>query len=87
MLTKRDLITDRLNEIIRWSTNLATLENAIAKEADGETYSLTTNILRGLNLSGFAQGLIPVSNVTGEGMVNLESALSRTINFGEEVED
>ena len=87
VLTKRDLITDRLNEIIRWSTNLASLENAIAKEADGETYSLTTNILRGLNLSGFAQGLIPVSNVTGEGMVNLESALSRTINFGEEVED
>lgn len=87
VLTKRDLITDRLNDIIRWSTNLATLENAIAKEADGETYSLTTNILRGLNLSGFAQGLIPVSNVTGEGMVNLESALSRTINFGEEIED
>ena len=86
-LTKRDLIGDRLNEILRWSTNLATLETAIAKEADGDTYSLTTNILRGLNLSGFAQGLIPISNVTGEGMVNLESALSRTINFGEEVED
>jgi hypothetical protein len=31
--------------------------------------------------------LIPVSNVTGEGMINLESALSRTINLGEEVED
>ncbi len=87
VLTKRDLIGEKLNEILRWSTNLAALENAIAKEADGETYSLTTNILRGLNLSGFAQGLIPVSNVTGEGMVNLESALSRTINFGEEVED
>ena len=86
-LTKRDLIGDKLNEILRWSTNLASLENAIAKEADGDTYSLTTNILRGLNRSGFAQGLIPVSNVTGEGMVNLESALSRTINFGEEVED
>ena len=86
-LTKRDLIGDKLNEILRWSTNLASLENAIAKEADGDTYSLTTNILRGLNLSGFAQGLIPISNVTGEGMVNLESALSRTINFGEEVED
>ena len=86
-LTKRDLIGDRLNEILRWSTNLASLENAIAKEADGDTYSLATNILRGLNLSGFAQGLIPISNVTGEGMVNLESALSRTINFGEEVED
>jgi len=86
-LTKRDLIGDRLNEILRWSTNLTALENAISKEADGDSYSLTTNILRGLNLSGFAQGLIPISNVTGEGMVNLESALSRTMNFGEEVED
>jgi len=50
-------------------------------------YSLTTNILRGLNLSGFAQGLIPISNVTGEGFVNLEGALSRILNLGEEVED
>jgi hypothetical protein len=81
------LIAEKLKDIIRWSTNLKALEEAISKEADGETYTLTTNILRSLNLGGFAQGLIPVSNVTGEGMVNLESALSRTINLGEEVED
>jgi hypothetical protein len=87
VLTKTDLIGDKLNEILRWTTNLSVLENAISKESDGDTYSLTTNILRGLNLSGFGQGLIPISNVTGEGMVNLESALSRIINFGEEVED
>ena len=31
--------------------------------------------------------LIPVSNATGDGMVDLESALSRIINLGEEVED
>ena len=87
VLTKTDLIADRLKDILKWSTNLSALESAIAQEVDGDTYSLTTNILRGLNLSGFAQGLIPISNVTGEGMVNLESALSRTINLGEEVED
>ena len=87
VLTKTDLIAEKLKDIIRWSTNLKALEEAISKEADGETYTLTTNILRSLNLGGFAQGLIPVSNVTGEGMVNLESALSRTINLGEEVED
>ncbi len=87
VLTKTDLIADRLKDILKWSTNLSALEGAIAQEVDGDTYSLTTNILRGLNLSGFAQGLIPISNVTGEGMVNLESALSRTINLGEEVED
>ena len=87
VLTKTDLIGEKLKDILKWSTNLSALENAISQEADGETYSLTTNILRGLNLGGFAQGLIPLSNVTGEGMVNLQTALSRTINLGEEVED
>ena len=87
VLTKTDLIGDRITEILRWTTNLKTLENAISAEADGETYVLVTNILRSLNLSGFAQGLIPVSNATGEGMVNLESSLSRILNQGEETED
>ena len=87
VLTKTDLIGNKLREILSWTTNLKVLEDAISKEADGETYTLTTNILRGLNLGGFAQGLIPISNVTGEGMINLESALSRIINLGEEVED
>jgi len=86
VLTKTDLIGDKLKNILEWSTNMRALENAIAKEADGDTFSLTTNILRGLNLGGFAQGLIPISNVTGEGFVNLEGALSRILNLGEEVE-
>ena len=87
VLTKTDLIGDKLKDILQWSTNLKTLENAIGKETDGDTYSLTTNILRGLNLGGFAQGLIPISNVTGEGFLNLEGALSRILNLGEEVEN
>lgn len=87
VLTKTDLIADKISEILRWTTNLKTLESAISAEADGETYVLVTNILRSLNLSGFAQGLIPVSNATGEGMVNLEGSLSRILNQGEEIED
>jgi len=87
VLTKSDLIGDKLKDILEWSTNLKTLENAIAKDTDGDTYTLTTNILRGLNLGGFAQGLIPISNVTGDGFVNLEGAMSRILNLGEEVED
>jgi len=87
VLTKTDLIGKKLKDIIRWSSDLKSLEEAISKDADGETYTLTTTILRSLNLGGFAQGLIPISNVSGEGMVNLQSALSRTINLGEEVED
>ena len=86
VLTKTDLIGKKLKDIIRWSSDLKSLEGAISKDADGETYTLTTTILRSLNLGGFAQGLIPISNVSGEGMVNLESALSRTINLGDEVE-
>ena len=86
-ISKVDLIGSKIMEILKWSTSIRVLESAIAEEADGDTYSLTTNILRGLNLSGFAQGLIPISNVTGEGLVTLEGSLSRILNLGEEVED
>jgi GTPase SAR1 family protein len=87
VLTKTDLLGDKLEDILQWSTNLKTLENAVSKETDGETYSLTTNILRGLDRGEFAQGLIPISNVSGEGFLNLEGALSRVLNLGEEVEN
>ncbi|MGQ0638185.1 MAG: ATP/GTP-binding protein [Nitrososphaerota archaeon] len=87
VLTKTDLIEDKIRDILKWSSSLANLEDAIAKQSDGENYTLVTNILRSLNLGGFSQGLIPVSNATGDGMVNLEAALSRILNLAEEVED
>lgn len=87
VLTKTDLIEDKIKDILKWSTNMASLEDALAKDSDGENYTLAINILRGLNLGGFAQGTIPISNATGDGMVNLQSALSRVLNLGEEVED
>lgn len=87
VLTKTDLIADKISEILRWTTNLKTLEAAISAESDGEGYVLTTNLLRSLNLGGFAQGLIPISNASGEGLINLEAALSRILNLGEEIED
>lgn len=87
VITKTDLIEDKISDILKWSSSLTSLEDAIAKHADGENYTLVTNILRGLNLGGFSQGLIPVSNASGDGMVNLEAALSRILNLGEEVGD
>ncbi|HJU13533.1 MAG TPA: ATP/GTP-binding protein [Candidatus Nitrosotalea sp.] len=87
VVTKIDLVEDKIKDILKWSTNMASLEEAIARESDGESYTLATNILRGMNQGGFAQGLIPVSNATGEGMVNLQSSLSRILSLGEEVED
>jgi len=87
VLTKTDLIEDKIKDILKWSTNMASLEDALAKDSDGENYTLAVNILRSLNLGGFAQGTIPISNATGDGMVNLQAALSRVLNLGEEVED
>jgi hypothetical protein len=87
ILTKTDLIADKISEILRWTTNVKLLEAAISAESDGDTYVLVTNILRSLNISGFAQGLIPISNATGEGLVTLEASLSRILNLGEEIED
>jgi GTPase SAR1 family protein len=87
VLTKTDLIADKISEILRWTTNVKTLENAISTEADGESYVFLTNLLRSLNIGGFAQGLIPISNATGNGLINLEAALSRILNLGEEIED
>jgi GTPase SAR1 family protein len=87
VLTKIDLIEDRIRDILKWSSNLSSLEEAIAKQSDGESYTLVMNILRSLNIGGFSQGLIPISNATTEGMINLEAALSRILNLGEEVEE
>jgi GTPase SAR1 family protein len=87
VLTKIDLIEDRIRDILKWSSNLSSLEEAIAKQSDGESYTLVMNILRSLNVGGFSQGLIPISNATTEGMINLEAALSRIFNLGEEVEE
>jgi GPN-loop GTPase len=87
VLTKTDLIVEKISEILRWTTNVKVLENALSTSTDGDTYVLLTNILRSLNIGGFAQGLIPISNATGDGLVNLEAALSRILNLGEEVED
>ena len=87
VLTKTDLIQDNLEKILEWSSNEYDLEGEVAKEVDGETLSLISDMLQSLNKNEFLDDLIPVSNATGEGMVNLESALSRIINLGEEVED
>ena len=87
VITKTDLIQDKLNEVLEWSSSDYNLENEISKEVDGETLPLVLDMFRTLNTNDFFDDLIPVSNATGDGMVDLESALSRIINLGEEVED
>ena len=86
VMTKTDLIPDKIDQVLKWSSDPISLEKEL-KTLEGETYSLATDILRTLNIGEFAGDLIPISNLTGEGMVNLQAALSRIINLGEEVED
>jgi hypothetical protein len=74
-------------QVIERLLDPTSLEESVGKDSNGETYSLTTDILRSLNLGELTEKLIPISNATDEGMVNLEIALSRVINLGEEVED
>ena len=86
VMTKTDLIPDKIDQVLKWSSDPISLEEEL-KTLEGETYSLATDILRTLNIGEFAGDLIPISNLTGEGMVNLQAELSRIINLGEEVED
>jgi len=86
VMTKTDLIPDKIDQVLKWSSEPISLEEEL-KTLEGETYSLATDILRTLNIGEFTGDLIPISNLTGEGMVNLQAALSRIINLGEEVED
>jgi len=86
VMTKTDLIPDKIDQVLKWSSNPISLEEEL-KTLEGETYSLATDILRTLNIGEFVGDLIPISNLTGEGMVNLQAELSRIINLGEEVED
>ena len=86
VMSKTDLIPDKIDQILKWSSDPTSLEESIGKDSDGETYSLTVDIIRSLSLGELTEKLIPISSATGEGMVNLESALSRVINLGEEVE-
>ena len=87
VITKTDLIQEKLEKVLSWSGTDSQLEADLAGEVNGDTFSLISDMLTSLNRHDFQQDLIPVSNATGDGMVNLQSALSRTINLGEEIED
>ena len=87
VITKTDLIQEKLEKLLSWSGTDSQLEADLAGEVNVDTFSLVSDMLTSLNRHDFQQALIPVSNATGDGIVNLQSALSRTINLGEEIED
>ena len=84
VLTKRDIVADRLKDIMDWALSHTALEAALDKERDAEQSLLSKEFARAMSKTGFSPGLIAVSSVTMNGIVNLTAALSRTLNLGED---
>ena len=84
VLTKRDLIIDKLPEVLGWSSSRALLESALNSEKDSEYSLLCKDLVRSLSRSGFMEGILAISSLTMNGIISLSAALSRILNQGEE---
>ncbi|MGH9876247.1 MAG: ATP/GTP-binding protein [Nitrososphaerales archaeon] len=87
VLSKTDLMQEKVKTVLSWSSNIALLEQAIAGEKDNETYLLSMELLKTAVKGGVSLGLLAVSSESMDGMINLEAALGRIFKMGEEIED
>ena len=87
VLTKRDLIIEKIHGILEWSSSSTSLESALNNEKDTEYSLLSKDLARSMAKGGFMQNIIAVSSLTMSGMVNLSATLSRILNQGEEIRD
>jgi len=85
VLSKRDMLGDGWRKIMSWSSRGSTLEEAMGKEVDQETYLLGKAILSNLASLGLSQELFPVSATTEEGILELSAMISRVLRGGEEI--
>lgn len=84
VLTKRDLVIDKLKDILDWAGSTHALEVALSAEKESEYSLLSKDLARTMTRAGFAPGLIAVSSTTMSGVINLAAALARTLNQGED---
>ena len=87
VLTKRDLIIEKIHGILEWSSSSTSLESALNNEKDTEYSLLSKDLARSMAKGGFMQNIIAVSSLTMSGMVNLSATLSRILSQGEEIRD
>jgi hypothetical protein len=83
-LTKRDLVVDRLKDILEWAGSAHALEMALNGEKETEYSLLSKDLSRSMAKAGFAPGLVAVSSTTMNGIMNLSAALARTLSQGED---
>lgn len=86
VMTKRDLVIDKLEDIMRWSSK-SSLEDSLQNEKNIEYSILSKDLLQALFKNKLMQNPILVSSLTMSGMVNLTAALSRVLNLGEDKGD
>jgi GTPase SAR1 family protein len=84
VLTKRDLVTNRLKDILAWAGSAQVLESALNEEKETEYSLLSKDLSRSMTKAGFAPGLVAVSSTTMNGIINVAAALARTLNRGED---
>jgi hypothetical protein len=84
VLTKRDLVIDKLKDMLDWAASAQALDLALSSEKESEYSLLSKDLSRSMTKAGFAPGLIAVSSTTMNGIVNVAAALSRTLNQGED---
>ena len=73
VLTKRDLIIDRLRDVLEWSNSNFALESALNNEKDLERSLFSKDLSKSMSRGGFIQTLFAVSNLTMNGMINLSA--------------
>ncbi|MGA8844176.1 MAG: ATP/GTP-binding protein [Nitrososphaeraceae archaeon] len=87
VMTKRDLIIDKLHDILSWSNSKTAIEQSLSKEKDTQYSVLAQELLRGISRCNMFFNPILISNLTMAGMTNLSASLSRILAQGEEVLD
>jgi len=84
LISKCDLLPRyQVKEIMKWSTNQKSLENAIEQKLEGTRRLLSINMMQALYKLGLRFPFVSVSAKTSEGMVNVNAALERILTGGD----
>ena len=84
VLSKVDLIPNKdAQAITSWSGNPAALEDALHTKLDDTKRIFSQNMMAAINKLGLKFLLMPCSSKTNEGMININLALERILNYGE----
>ena len=86
MLSKKDLILNKLESILEWTSSNSALRESLDQENNFEFSLLSKDIIRNIFENGLNSDLIPVSNLTLNGFIELSATLTRILNQGEEIQ-